>query len=643
MVEHRARGAEEDHDVGGPDGPLAPFPVGHGEATVQQFPDAFGGKAGLHQVTGGLLPVVRVLRRGVQGVQLHRVAAVGPVRRAGVQGLVVGVVHLAEGGGHEIAEQEVGPLQHLGPGAEVLGENQPPGLPLRRAGVVGPGPVLAQEDGGVGQAEAVDGLLHVPHQKEVGAVPGQGGEDGILHLVGVLVLVHHDLVVPGRPLAGQLGGGTVLPHQQPHRHVLQIGKVHHAPTCLLGGVGRLEVLYQGEQTPHCRVDGPEILQQIRPAVLEPAGELVHPLLAGGAEALDLLRRIGAVHDLLPPRRGERDGQDGAGRVPTLRRPLDEGVQPRQSSGQAGAVIGVQVGVAGAELQSGGDLPPPVSPLPGRVIQQQAAPGGVGRVAQAIHCKGFLLFIQPGGGVGVGLHPAPDVQDDLHQPGVVPPGGHGVHQLGEVAARHDVLIAPLQHVVEGPEHEDARLPLVAQAEVRVQVQQVAALPQQLGAKGVDRGDLGFVNQSRLTAQMGVGGVLRQPGGQLLHDAAPQLGGGGLGVGDHQEAVDVQPLPRHPGQEPLHQHPGLARPGRGGHQQPAAPVVYRSLLFGCQGECHGRCSFLVSCKTICRGGYHPPAWWRPGLPAGACPARAPISSRRNGGKEGPGGFAKPVTEW
>ena len=466
VVEHRARGAEEDHDVGGTDGPLASLPVGHGEAPVDQFPDAFGGKAGLHQIAGGLLPVADVLRRGVQGVQLHRVAAVGLVRRAGVQGLVVGVVHLAEGGGHEVAEQEVGPLQHLGPGAEVFGQNQPPGLPLRRAGVVRPGPVLAQEDGGVGQAEAVDGLLHVPHQKEVGAVPGQGGKDGVLYLVGVLILVHHDLIVPGRPLAGQIGGGTVLPHQQPHRHVLQIGKVHHTPAGLLGGVGRLEVLHQGEQPPHRRVDRPEILQQIRPAVLEPAGELVHPLLAGGAEALNLLRGGGVLRQLLPPRRGEGDGQGGPGRVPALRRPLDEGVQPRQGGGQAGAVIGVQVGVAGAELQRLRDLAPPIAPLPGRVIQQQAAPGGVRRVGCVLQCKGFFLFSQPGGGVGVGLHPAPDVQDDLHQPGVVPPGGHGVHQLGKVAARHDVLIAPLQHVVEGAEHEYARLPLVTQAEVRV---------------------------------------------------------------------------------------------------------------------------------------------------------------------------------
>ena len=71
-----------------------------------------------------------------------------------------------------------------------------------------------------------------------------------------------------------------------------------------------------------------------------------------------------------------------------------------------------------------------------------------------------------------------------------------------------------------------------------------------------------------------------------------------------------------------------------------------------------------QTARRGGYHPPAFpgttnlwgattrravrrgdlWspgqrRPGLPAGACPAGAPISSRRNGGKEGPGGSAHP----
>ena len=43
--------------------------------------------------------------------------------------------------------------------------------------------------------------------------------------------------------------------------------------------------------------------------------------------------------------------------------------------------------------------------------------------------------------------------------------------------------------------------------------------------------------------------------------------------------------------------------------------------------------------CRGDLWSPAQWRPGLPAGACAAGAPISSRRNGEKEGPGGSAHP----
>ena len=45
--------------------------------------------------------------------------------------------------------------------------------------------------------------------------------------------------------------------------------------------------------------------------------------------------------------------------------------------------------------------------------------------------------------------------------------------------------------------------------------------------------------------------------------------------------------------------------------------------------------------CRGDLWSPAQWRPGLPAGACAAGAPISSRRNGEKEGPGGLRPPWT--
>ena len=68
---------------------------------------------------------------------------------------------------------------------------------------------------GSARAEAVDALLHVPHGEEVLPVPGHRLEDGVLDLVGVLVLVHQDLPVPGRHLLPQLRGGAVGPTSSP--------------------------------------------------------------------------------------------------------------------------------------------------------------------------------------------------------------------------------------------------------------------------------------------------------------------------------------------------------------------------------------------------------------------------------------------
>ena len=85
--------------------------------------------------------------------------------------------------------------------------------------------------------------------------------------------------------------------------------------------------------------------------------------------------------------------------------------------------------------------------------------------------------------------------------------------------------------------------------------MAALPQQGGTEGVDGGDLCLIDQGGLTAQVAVIGVLGQTLGQLLGDAAPQLGGCRLGVGDDQKLGDVQPFAGHPIQQPFHQYPGL----------------------------------------------------------------------------------------
>ena len=184
--------------------------------------------------------------------------------------------------------------------------------------------------------------------------------------------------------------------------------------------------------------------------------------------------------------------------------------------------------------------------------------------------------------------------NLGQTAVVPPGGEGVHQLGEGAVFLQILIAVVQHLLQRLGQEDPPLPLVAQPEVRVQVQQVAVLLEQRLAEGVDSGYLGPVDQGGLAAEVAVVGVLRQPVGQLLGNAAPQLRRRGLGVCNNQKTVDVQAFGGHPVQQPLHQHPGLARPRRRRHQQLAAPVVYDFSLFLCQWKGH-RCRLLYPAST------------------------------------------------
>ena len=129
--------------------------------------------------------------------------------------------------------------------AEIPGQQDTPGLPLHRLFCRGEGPVFLQKDGGIGQAKTVDGLLDVPHQKQLVPATGHRVKNRVLHLIGVLILVHHHLVVSRAPQRGQFRAGAVL-HQQPHRHVLQIGKVQHAPAVLLGPIGGGEVLHQSK-------------------------------------------------------------------------------------------------------------------------------------------------------------------------------------------------------------------------------------------------------------------------------------------------------------------------------------------------------------------------------------------------------------
>ncbi|MPN15519.1 hypothetical protein SDC9_162853 [bioreactor metagenome] len=196
-----------------------------------------------------------------------------------------------------------------------------------------------------------------------------------------------------------------------------------------------------------------------------------------------------------------------------------------------------------------------------MLQQQRAPGRLPGLLHPLQPEGCLLPVQPLPGPGMALDAAEHIQGNFHQAAVVPPGGHGVHQTGKVSARLQLLIALFQHLRKCPVHEHRRLPLVAQAKVGGQIQQMPALPQKGGAEGVDGGNARLVDPDGLTAQVGVSGLLGQPCAQSVGDSAAQLGGGGLGIGDDEELIHVAPLPDHAVQQPLHQHPCFARASRG----------------------------------------------------------------------------------
>ena len=476
VVQHRAGAAQQDHHVAGPQGPLV-VPLGHHHGLVQQLPHPPGGKAGLGLVL--VLPVLLALLPQigqVQHVQLQGI--VRPLRvgecRPGDQSLVLGVVQLSKVPGHDVSEQVVAAQQHLGPGAEVPGQHPPPGLAWPGAGSVWEAAVFVQKDGGVGQAEAINGLLHVPHLKQGAPLVGDGLEDGVLHLVGVLILVHLDLFKAIGPHAGGLGGLALVIQQQLHRQVLQVGEVHQPPPPLLPGIVGQKVCRQVHQGLDHRAGQGQLLPQLPAVLLEQGGELFQLLLAPGADGLDALGPVCGVHLrlgvqlfcplFLPAQGGERDGQTGGSLVPAVGG--EQLVQPGGAFVQGGSIVCLQQFILPHQGQGLAQaLPTPITPA-AQLLQQDGPPGGVLHVRARGQLPAALLLPQPAGGVGVALHPSGDVQHDLGQAAVVPPGGQSVHQLGEGPLGVHALIPAVQGLFQHPGHEHLGLPLVAQAKVGV---------------------------------------------------------------------------------------------------------------------------------------------------------------------------------
>ena len=147
------------------------------------------------------------------------------IGRAEMEGFLLPVFHLPHVHRQDAGEDKVGCVQNLLPGAEVPGQQDFPFLPIRSSFSRCKALILVKENGGIRQPEAVDALLYVPHSKEVLSLAGHRPEDGVLHLVGILILVHQNFPVAARHLTAQRSGAAIPGHQQFQRQMLLIGEI----------------------------------------------------------------------------------------------------------------------------------------------------------------------------------------------------------------------------------------------------------------------------------------------------------------------------------------------------------------------------------------------------------------------------------
>ena len=138
-----------------------------------------------------------------------------------------------------------------------------------------------------------------------------------------------------------------------------------------------------------------------------------------------------------------------------------------------------------------------------------------------------------------------------------------------------LAEPLERLVERLRREHARLRLVELAEARVEADGEGRCLQQPVAEAVNGGDPGAVELA--------GEIVPPALAERVADAGTQLSGRALGVRDHEDRADVEPLVADGADEALDEHARLPR-ARAGGEEDAAARVDRRLLLGVRDARH-----------------------------------------------------------
>ena len=209
---------------------------------VQQLGDPLGHQFCLFQI-GAFLHL--------KGQQLHLRLADGHMGNALVKRLFLAVGKTAHRLAHAAAEHIIDTGKHCTTGAEIAGEHDfsaLSGLCLICRQIP---TVLFQKNSGICQTELINGLLYIAYHKAILTLLCQRTEKRILHRIGVLIFVHHDLPEAVADLPGSSScTAAVFAQKQIQCTMLQIAKIQNAAAFfrLLVTIG--ETTHQGCHSPH---------------------------------------------------------------------------------------------------------------------------------------------------------------------------------------------------------------------------------------------------------------------------------------------------------------------------------------------------------------------------------------------------------
>ena len=113
----------------------------------------------------------------------------------------------------------------------------------------------------------------------------------------------------------------------------------------------------------------------------------------------------------------------------------------------------------------------------------------------------------------------DSRHNLRHRPVIPAKALGIYKGLELRAPGDVLIGRLQSHVHGPLPQALALVLIGHPEVPGQLQGKGILPQQVPAKGMDRGNFRQIQPLQLALQVAVSRICSQHLGELRSDLSP----------------------------------------------------------------------------------------------------------------------------